>query len=82
MNRSKIYQNLHSKGVTDLQLQETALACLLDGVDLPTKAYQILYDHFMSTQEMPYGVAKARDGDPYAWISKTLEQEFSMQGWL
>ncbi len=28
--------------------------------------FDILYDMHMS--EMPYGTAKARDGDPYAWL--------------
>jgi hypothetical protein len=33
-----------------------------------------LYDHFVGTGEMPYGIAKARDGDPDVWITNKLEQ--------
>lgn len=35
--------------------------------------YTDLYEHFLSSGEMPYGVAKARTGDPYAWITDRLE---------
>lgn len=32
-------------------------------------AYEKLFNHFaFETQEMPYGTAKARDGDPVVWI--------------
>jgi len=36
------------------------------------KLYDELYTYFSS--EMPYGVAKARDGDPDEWIMNKLEQ--------
>lgn len=35
--------------------------------------FQALYDHYFD--EMPYGVKKARDGDPYEWITDRLDQE-------
>lgn len=31
-----------------------------------------LFEYFLSTGEMPYGVAKARDGDPYMWIDAKM----------
>ncbi len=33
-----------------------------------------LYEHFVSNGEMPYGIAKARDGDPDVWIANYLEE--------
>ena len=33
-----------------------------------------LYEYFLGNGEMPYGIAKARDGDPYTWISDRLEE--------
>ena len=35
--------------------------------------YEALYEHWL--HEMPYGTAKARTGDPGAWIAERLEQE-------
>lgn len=38
--------------------------------------WEKLFDMFVNTGEMPYGTAKARDGDPYQWITDRLDQEF------
>ena len=46
----------------------------MDG-DLSEHLYDALYDYYLSAGEMPYGVAKARDGDPREWISDRLEQD-------
>lgn len=35
-----------------------------------------LYDHFCESNEMPYGVAKARTGDPSDWIADKMETLF------
>jgi len=35
--------------------------------------FDALYEYFFD--EMPYGVKKARDGDPYEWITDRLDQE-------
>lgn len=45
-----------------------------DVVFLKSSAFDKLYDHYLSTNEMPYGVAKARDEDPLEWIRQRLEQ--------
>ena len=38
-------------------------------------AYEKLFDYFaFETSEMPYGVAKARTGDPDLWILDKLEE--------
>jgi len=34
-----------------------------------------LFEHYLSTGEMPYGTAKARTGDPDEWIYQQLEKE-------
>lgn len=31
-----------------------------------------LFEHFLNAGEMPYGVAKARTGDPYNWIADQI----------
>ena len=46
--------------------------------DLNDELYHALYDYYSDNGEMPYGVAKARDGDPYNWISDKLGQELGV----
>ena len=38
-----------------------------------------LYDYFVNSGEMPYGIAKARDGDPDQWIQEYLESEYGSE---
>lgn len=44
----------------------------LGALDLNDKWFRRLYPLFEN--EMPHGTAKARDGDPYMWISCRLNQ--------
>lgn len=37
--------------------------------------YEALFDYYLNSGEMPYGVAKAREGDPVNWISARLDRE-------
>jgi hypothetical protein len=46
--------------------------------DLNDELYHALYDYYSDNGEMPYGVAKARDGDPYNWISDRLSSELGV----
>ena len=48
------------------------------GGDLDDNLYDALFDYYSMHGEMPYGVAKARTGDPYEWISARLESELDM----
>ena len=41
--------------------------------ELDSDLYHALYDYYFD--EMPYGVKKARDGDPYEWVSNRLDQD-------
>ena len=51
----------------------------LDSGDL----YEDLYSYYSNNGEMPYGVAKGRDGDPGEWIGDRLQQELASpyKGW-
>jgi hypothetical protein len=42
------------------------------GDELDDDLYMALYDYYMDQGEIPYGVAKARDGDPYQWVEDRL----------
>lgn len=37
--------------------------------------FDALYTYYSESGEMPYGVQKARDGDPYEWITDRLDNE-------
>lgn len=48
--------------------------------ELSAHLYDALYDYYH--EDMPYGVAKARTGDPYEWISDRLSRDLSDHGML
>jgi len=43
------------------------------GGDLDDHLYDALFDYYCDTGDMPYGVAKARTGDPHEWVAQNLE---------
>jgi len=43
-----------------------------NGDEIDTELYHALFDYYNDHGEMPYGIAKARDGDPINWISDKL----------
>lgn len=45
------------------------------GEDLDNDLYYALFDYYSDAGEIPYGIAKARDGDPVEWITDKLDQE-------
>lgn len=45
-----------------------------DSFNFPEDLYDALLNYYMENGEMPYGTAKARDGDPYEWLANKLEQ--------
>jgi len=53
----------------------------INGEDLDTDLYEALFDYYSDNGEIPYGVAKARDGDPFTWIENRFEDELSMMGY-
>ena len=53
----------------------------INGEDLDSDLYEALFDYYSDNGEIPYGVAKARDGDPYTWIANRFEDELSMMGY-
>lgn len=43
--------------------------------DMDTDLYHSLFDYYSMHGEMPYGVAKARDGDPFEWVTQRFDQD-------
>lgn len=42
---------------------------------LPEKLWEEIYTYYSNSGDMPYGVQKARTGDPYQWVAKALKKE-------
>jgi hypothetical protein len=57
-----------------LQKYPSEIEDLKNGGDIADDMYQELYEYFLDSGEMPYGTAKARDGDPYEWIFNKLDE--------
>jgi hypothetical protein len=47
----------------------------LAGDDLDTDLYHALFDYYSDHGEIPYGIAKGRDGDPYEWVHMRFDQD-------
>jgi hypothetical protein len=47
----------------------------LAGDELGTDLYHALYDYYSDHGEMPYGVAKGRDADPYEWVTMRFDRD-------
>ena len=45
---------------------------------LDNDLYDALYDYYRNAGEMPYGVAKARSGDPMEWIADRFAQDIGI----
>ena len=56
----------------ELALIQKVVSGSMDYYKLSQELQTKLYDHFMP--DMPYGVAKARSGDPDEWIVDHLEE--------
>lgn len=49
------------------------------GNELDHDLYDALFDYYNDHGAMPYGVAKARTGDPFNWISDRLAQDLGIE---
>ena len=50
------------------------------GAELDQDLYHALFDYWNDAGEIPYGVQKARDGDPYEWVAQNLQSHMSGGG--
>jgi hypothetical protein len=71
MTLDEIYEEA---GLTEDEIAEMPEFLDGDGEFYDSTSYDKLYEYFaFETGEMPYGTAKARDGDPDSWILEHLE---------
>jgi hypothetical protein len=55
---------------------QTDVTLFANGADLTEELYDDLYEYYaFTTAEMPYGTAKARDGDPVEWVTERFESD-------
>ena len=48
------------------------------GGDMDEDLYHALFDYYFTNGQMPYGIAKARSGDPMEWVCQELESELGL----
>ena len=41
----------------------------IEGDFMPDNLYDALYDYYLDRGDLPYNIAKGREGDPYQWVS-------------
>jgi hypothetical protein len=59
--------------IKQILIKHDALGMDLDQiVEYGEPLYEALFDYYMNSGEMPYGVMKARTGDPDVWIADRL----------
>ena len=70
--------------VVDPELQKIAhnypreVKLLIQTGDIDNDLYSALFDFYSNSGEMPYGVSKARDGDPYEWIFQRFTNDMGL----
>jgi len=47
----------------------------VNGSDLSEELYDDLFEYYCNNNQMPYSTAKARDGDPYEWVTQRFESD-------
>lgn len=65
----------------DLTLSQAGnlLEFVLGNDHLAGDVEEVVYSYFINSGEMPYGVAKARTGDPAQWIANHLAKEYDIK---
>lgn len=57
--------------LTQAQVSDLARQALVNS-DVVEDNFDELFEYYTRTNQMPYGAAKARTGDPYTWIQHRL----------
>lgn len=58
----------------EIQIQYASdISKLVKTQEMSEDLFDALYEYYLNSGEMPYGVAKARDGDPMEWVCDRFE---------
>lgn len=66
-------ENLQKFNLTAAE-QSSVIDWVLEGAELPLEIEEKIFNFYIGSGEMPYGVAKARDGDPLNWMLNKLRE--------
>lgn len=66
------------RAILEKHLKETADFTVSHSIDDSTQFYEDLFEHYLNNGEMPYGVAKAREGDPLPWLEQKLASDLGI----
>jgi hypothetical protein len=58
-------------------MTEAEIERFIEYGELSDELYDKLFEYYVNSGDMPYGTAKARDGDPYQWICDTVDYELT-----
>ena len=72
-NGKKMKEIYEKAGLTEEEARQMSFHIEHGDHFIFTQSYEKLFNYFCDTGEMPYGVAKARTGDPDLWILERLE---------
>ena len=61
------------KAIMDKHPQDVSKMMASGDLDSGSELYMDLYNYYLDSGDMPYGTAKARDGDPVEWIMGRLD---------
>jgi len=64
-------------GLTVEQANQTVTLLEL-GCEVEDEVYEILFNHYCNTGEIPYGTATAKDGDPIDWVNVRIAEELGL----
>jgi len=79
IDHSSIDRSLRAKGIPKGMVEQIIDHVTQDS-PLGEAAFRVLFEYYCCNG-MPYGVAKARDGDPDVWIKQALKEEWSIKEW-
>lgn len=80
MNESRLMDNAGETIDHILNRFKHEVKTFEQGGDLDEDLYHALFDYYSDAGEMPYGVAKARTGDPYEWVAQNLQSHLGGGG--
>ena len=74
----RIEQLVTQFGITADQANQ-AIEALEQNGEIDDEVYEVMFSHYCDSGEMPYGTAKARDGDPYEWVYGRVADELGLE---
>ena len=59
-----------------VSMYPTAIRQFFDTGEMEDSLFDDLFNYYLDSGDMPYGVAKAREGDPHQWVADHFERDF------